>query len=151
MSKPKCSAVFTNVIILLINNIHIESDSEMLWAYRCDIDKRKSMFSFPQWEVKSWFGASFIPSPSFFLSAWFDPIWMRIYRGLVGIHKHGHLHSISNRASLKSNVRSLWILLVAFCWALMLTQSRTSLAFFNKMHSDCESSRCMIRPKMCGN
>lgn len=61
---------------------------------------------------------------------------MRIYRGLVGIHKHGHLHSISNRASLKSNVRSLWILLVAFCWARMLTQSRTSLAFFNKMHSD---------------
>lgn len=130
--KTKMFCCFNKCDYFLINSIHIES--EMLWPHRCDIDKQKSIFSFPQWKVKSWFGASFIPSPSFLCVL--DPICMRIYRGLVGIHKHCHLHSIPNRVSLKSNARSLWILLVAFRWTLMLTQSRTSLAFCNKMHSD---------------
>ncbi len=91
-----------------------------LWmVYRYDIDKQKRVFSFPYREVKSWFGAvvlvSFPPLP-IFLSAWFDPIWMRICRGLVNIHKDSCSHSISNSARLKSDVESLWILLRVFRW-----------------------------------
>lgn len=91
--------------------------------------------------MKSWFVAQlylFLFLPFLFLSAWFDPIWMRICRGLVNIHKDSRSHSISNSARLKSDVQSLWILLRVFRWEylrmlgiVMLTSS--FLAFFIKM------------------